>query len=285
VSDKSARGRVVFFAGQIDGVAERNSPAVGWLVRKSVTDAGFTVSPTLEETSAGQAWNRSLFNSISGADIVVVDLSAPSAFAMFEVGVATGLSKPVLLLGTAESQIPSDLASRRMVHLDVGIDALQTTLVDALNRLVSASDPVTASLLDIETTMHFATGRPPEKEQHIVVNIYQGPVFQGPVAVSDSATFSGRDGVSTTTIVQQRNRQELVGAVKALGLPDEEIEAMTAALDQDEVDGTDPFEPGPHFQRWWTRASIGTASVAGKVAIGASGGLIAKVIAAYFGMH
>jgi hypothetical protein len=43
--------------------------------------------------------------------------------------------------------------------------------------------------------------------------------------------------------------------------------------------------PGPRVQRWWTRMTLGTGNVAGKVAIGASGGVVAKLIEAYFGMH
>jgi hypothetical protein len=285
VPEESAVNRSVFFTGPIPGAPENNRPAVGWLVRNAAIEAGFTVTPILPAESAGQDFNRSLFSSIRAADVVVVDLSLPSSFVMFEVGVATGLGKPVLLLGTSESQLPVDLAARQMVRLDVGIDELQSTLVDALNRLVTAPDPVSAALLDIELTTHFASGRPPETEQHIVVNIYNGPVFQAPITVSDSATFSGQDTVTTTTLVQQGERQELVGALRALGLPDSALNEMSDALDRDAADGADPTEPGPHFQRWWTRTSIGAAKAAGNVTMGASGELVARLIAGYFGLH
>lgn len=280
-----AINRTVFFTGPMPGAPENQRPAVGWLLRNAAAEAGFTVSPIVRAEPAGRDLNRSLFSFIRGADIVVVDLSFPSSHVMFEVGVATGLGKPVLLLGTSESQLPVDLAARQVVRLDVGIEELRSTLVDALNRLVSAPDPVSASLLDIELTTHFATGRPPETERHMVVNIYNGPIFQAPITVSDSATFSGLDTITTTTLIQQGDRQELLGALRALGLSDNSLNEMSDALDRDAADGADPTEPGPHFQRWWTRTSIGAAKVAGNVTMGASGELVARLIAGYFGLQ
>jgi hypothetical protein len=283
--DEPVVDRTVFFASPMPGPPGGDRPAIGWLVRKAAVDAGFTVLSTSHETAADQDWSPSLFGSIRAADVVVVDLSVPSSNVMLELGVARGLSKPVLLLGTSESQLPVDLAARQVVRLDVGAAELRTSLVDALNRLVTTPDAITASLLDIETTTHFATGRHPETQQHIVVNIYNGPVFQAPITVTDSATFSAHDSIATTTLVQRGDRQELVGALRALGLPDEQLKEMSDALDMDADDGADPSEPGPRFQRWWTRATIGAAKVTGNVGVGASGDLVARLIAGYFGLH
>ena len=86
--------------------------------------------------------------------------------------------------------------------------------------------------------------------------------------------------------LQPGDRPGLLAALQAAGLDAASLADLETALVEDEADPehTDSG-PGPRFQRWWSRMTIGAGGVAGKVAIGASGGFVAKLIEAYFNMH
>jgi hypothetical protein len=76
----------------------------------------------------------------------------------------------------------------------------------------------------------------------------------------------------------------LLAAMGQAGVPAEEIDELQKALaaDREEEPDTERTEPGPNVQRWWSRVSLG--KTAGKLAIGAGGGLAAKALGAFFGL-
>jgi hypothetical protein len=90
----------------------------------------------------------------------------------------------------------------------------------------------------------------------------------------------------TATVPSRGDEAALLQAFSSLGADAMELVELRTALAADRAnnDGVDPEEPGQEVSKWWSRWSLKTASTAGKIGIGAAGGLAAKALSAYFGL-
>ena len=72
------------------------------------------------------------------ADVIVVDISGANPNVMYELGVAHGHGKPVVLLSQDTKRIPFDIANYRFLLYDSsekGLELLKTGLTEALEQL------------------------------------------------------------------------------------------------------------------------------------------------------
>jgi AbiTii len=114
-----------------------------------------------------------------------------------------------------------------------------------------------------------------------------GQIFTTHIYGSATNIAIGSSNVEQSAILPSRGDEDgLIRALELVGVPATDLEELRAALaaDREEAGGTDPPEPGPRVSNWWTRASLKTGSVVGKVGISAAGGLAGRALAAYFGL-
>ncbi|MEV6240712.1 hypothetical protein [Lentzea sp. NPDC051838] len=122
-------------------------------------------------------------------------------------------------------------------------------------------------------------GPVPEREpaQSIINNIYGG---------SNNLAIQSHDVTQSASVVGRGDESGLLAAVAATGVEKAEVEELRQALadDRAQAGGSDPAEPGPKVRGWLGKISLGTASVGGKIATSAAGGVIATLIKSYFGL-
>jgi len=251
---------------------------IAWFVRDVAVALGYEVFNPLD-LRPGVSWSAEITRAIDEADVIVADVSATSSNVMFELGVATATSKPVLLVARSLSDLPFDLQSRHLVAVEDGTTNARISLARALMTLAESTSPVTAVM----------TPEPPTAavpaEPSVTINVYSGTVFQGPITVSDQAIFAGHDA-NISVSQQAGDLPGLLQALQTIGLNADALTDLEQALREDQADPDHTDEgPGPRFRNWWTRMTIGSAGVAGKIGVSASGGVVAKLIEAYFNMH
>lgn len=264
----------LFYTGLATHIERAPQPhaEIAWFVRDIAVALGYEVFNPLDLV-AGASWATEIMHAIDSADVIVADVTAASPNLMFELGLATASAKPVLLVARSLDQVPFDLTARHLIAVEDGSGSARMSLASALRRLTSSKTPVTGVL----------TEQPAQPT--INITVYSGTVFQGPITVSDRAVFAGGDA-NVAVNVQPGDLSGLATALQQAGLDSAAIADLERALleDEQDLDHADGV-PGPRFRSWWTRMTIGSGGVAGKVAIGASGGVIAKLIEAYFNMH
>ena len=283
---QSGRMLRLFFTGPISGV---NQQEFVWhrqvleLVTQVAVLEGFEVVSYRDVTERSTNWALEIMESIRSADIIVADVSSRNPNVMYEFGMAAAASVPTLLLAGSSQAIPFDVSSRSVVVLEDQVRDNRELIASALRAMVRADGPTTGVL----TGPYGSAGGVVNHRESppISITVYNGPVFQGPVTVSDQGSFVGQDNSQVNVNLAKGDAPGLIAALAAAGLPAEVVEDLQAALQADEAEGHSGDEPGPNVAGWWSRLTLGGRSAAGKVAIGASGGLIAKLIGAYFGMH
>ena len=106
-------------------------------ISQVVADLGGQLIRLDEPVSSGSVM-RHLHHSIISADVVVVDITGANSNVMYELGVAHGQGKPVVLLSKNPERIPFDIANLRVLIYDdtpEGIELLQEGLREALESL------------------------------------------------------------------------------------------------------------------------------------------------------
>jgi hypothetical protein len=270
------RDPLIFFSAPVD--TYWSATVVGILHDEAETQ-GWRVATISGLVRPGEHIRDAVFHTIQTAEIFVADLSTADPNVAFELGIASGLGKKTLLLARDASTVVFDVSDRQVLQLDGDINTSRGLLAAALRRLISG--PVGASAVVEDPYMrpydgrHYSYDLPP-----VVVNVYNGPVFQAPISLSGQASFVGQ----SIELPKPGDRNALLTALGEAGLPAEDIDDLRNALELDDAGGDVTAGPGPHVQHWWTRLTLGGGSLAGKIAIGASGGVVAKLIETYFGL-
>jgi hypothetical protein len=134
---------------------------------------------------------------------------------------------------------------------------------------------VLALALDLEKILPLA-GEPgqiaenPTAVNYMVTNhIYGG---SNTMAIGDNASVS----------VPQGDLQALLAAVSSAGLTEEQVNELRAAIEADEADGA-LDDPTSRVRAFIGKLTWEGAKTAGKVGIGAGGGIIAALVRSYFG--
>ncbi len=125
----------------LDASMRRLRDAVGRALRETGAEAVF-----VDEAVVGAAWVDHVVELIRGSDAVVADVTRQAGNVMFELGVAHGLGKPLILLVSDDSdaELPSDLAGFQYLtyspdNLRGLVDRLQRTARHLGNRRGAAS--------------------------------------------------------------------------------------------------------------------------------------------------
>jgi hypothetical protein len=92
----------------------------------------------------GASLTQSLWEAISSADVVVGLLEDPSASAntLYELGLAEGLGKPVMVVASMDTQVPSNLASLLQVRSDPANAEAIALGLEHLSRHKETAEPV-----------------------------------------------------------------------------------------------------------------------------------------------
>ena len=116
----------------------------------------------------------------------------------------------------------------------------------------------------------------PSQVRHVVTNVYGG---------------SPNIAVSSSHCKQEVNlpvgdRLALFVRLRELGASDEDVRELEAALEADEAEGEGGRRSGigPRVTDWTGRMALKAGSAATKGALAGGGGLIAKAIAAHYGL-
>jgi hypothetical protein len=121
---------------------------------------------------------------------------------------------------------------------------------------------------------------PPAAMVQTIVNnhIYGGAAN---VAVGGSSVHQ-----EATNVIQRGDRSSLFAGLRDAGVQQADLDALAEALDADGVDpgSESAAAPGPAVQSWLGRLALRTGSLAGKIATGAAGTVVAGLIKAYFGI-
>ncbi|MCB1906122.1 MAG: hypothetical protein KDH15_02035 [Rhodocyclaceae bacterium] len=114
----------------LDASVRRLRDAVGRALREAGAEAVF-----IDEAVVGAAWVDHVVELIRGSDAVIADVSRQAGNVLFEIGVAHGLGKPLILLVSddGDAELPSDLAG--FPYLTYAPENLRG-LVDRLQRTV-----------------------------------------------------------------------------------------------------------------------------------------------------
>lgn len=90
----------------------------------------------------GASLTEALRQSISSADVVIALLGAESRSAdtLYEIGVATGMGKPVMIVAPKEAEVPSDLASFLQVRAEPNNAEAIAFALDNLDRYTRKTD-------------------------------------------------------------------------------------------------------------------------------------------------
>ena len=176
----------LFFTGpatHIERASQVVHAEIAWFVRDVAVALGNEVLNPLDFV-AGASWSAELSRAIQQADVIVADVSEPTSNLMFELGMATASSKPVLLVTRSLASVPFDLVTRHLIAVEDGSGNARMSLARALMTLAASETPVTG-VLSPEPSIS------PAGEPVINITVYSGTVFQGPITVSDHAVFAG----------------------------------------------------------------------------------------------
>jgi hypothetical protein len=99
--------------------------------------------------------------------------------------------------------------------------------------------------------------------------------------------IGSRDVEQNMELPSEGDGAALMRVLEKLGVGKADLIDLQSAIDADLTEQTqnDHVEPHRNVAAWWARFSLSAGSVAGKMAIGAGGGLAARAIATYLGMH
>jgi hypothetical protein len=91
----------------------------------------------------GASLSHSLLEAISSADVVVGLLEDPerSSNTLYELGIARGLQKPVMVVAAVDAQVPSDLISHLQVRAEPGNAEAIALGLEHLSRYKESSEP------------------------------------------------------------------------------------------------------------------------------------------------
>jgi hypothetical protein len=93
-------------------------------------------------------------------------------------------------------------------------------------------------------------------------------------------SFGGKNYTQVSRSPAEGDKALLHRTLIEAGVSESQIAELDAALLQDAKDANAEATPGPAVQKWYERVN----GAAGKVAIGAAGGVLGRAIAAYFGL-
>lgn len=103
------------------------------LIKPALEDEGFEVERA-DTTFAQQNILRTIIHNISVADLIVVELTTSNPNVFYELGIAHGLTKPVVLLTQELDHVPFDLKSYQIITYSTRFDEAPE-LKDRLSRV------------------------------------------------------------------------------------------------------------------------------------------------------
>jgi hypothetical protein len=179
------------------------------------------------------------------------------------------------------------LSDRGELKLDPRLVLNQAYQVVSPNMLAGIVDTVRSRILDLALSLEDIAPTVGEEGSKAVSAEKMTNIFHTHIHGSGSNVALGSSNFQQYSSPQTHGDENgLLKRLAELGLEDGDLAGLRTALqnDRDSNGGVDPNEPGAEVQTWWARWSLKTASAAGKIGVGAAGGLAAKAIAAYFGM-
>lgn len=182
---------------------------------------------------------------------------------------------------------PSDLVAMMQQKIYEDMSCLAAWRVIPANALAAVLDTVTnrilAFVLELEKlapdTGETKPGELPLSQEG-VTNVFNVTVLGGTsVIASRSSDFS----VAVQDDVRRGDVESLKAYLRGLGLEDEDLEELEAAIQQEEA----PEEPGkfgPKVSAWMGKMTTKAASGAWEVGLAAAGTLLARALCTYFGL-
>ncbi|MGB3633795.1 MAG: nucleoside 2-deoxyribosyltransferase [Rubrobacteraceae bacterium] len=123
-------------------------PIYSELIKPALEEAGFNVHRA-DSTLDQQNILRTIVHSIDNADLVIAELTTSNPNVFYELGIAHGLRKPVVLLSQELEQVPFDLRSYKIVTYSTHFDevhklkdSLKTIARGIIENSVSFGSPV-----------------------------------------------------------------------------------------------------------------------------------------------
>jgi nucleoside 2-deoxyribosyltransferase len=117
-------------------------------IEQSLRESGFEFIGSESLLSAGNLYRNAIFDAIHEADIIIADVTGSSSQdrsnIMFELGLASGLRKPMILLLSTKSEgsLPEDFARYQILIYDPDeLSPMQTRLVSYLHHLYARRAP------------------------------------------------------------------------------------------------------------------------------------------------
>ena len=117
-------------------------------------------------------------------------------------------------------------------------------------------------------------------EDERVSQIFQTNIYGGPNVVASGS----RNIVHDFENVAEGSTTELLSAMRALGVPEEEIRRLEDALTADVNDRSAPRQVGPHTQEWLARTSERITKGTLQLANGATGSVLGTLIMQFAGI-
>lgn len=118
------------------------------LVADTLLTEGLSVSRP-DKLVPGSDWQAEILSAIRQCSVFVALIDEPTPNVMLELGYALGVSKPVLLIGSPEAQIPLDVASLPMARLDQSDIGSLFAIVEQLRNKSSANAAPKPELLGV----------------------------------------------------------------------------------------------------------------------------------------
>lgn len=177
------------------------------------------------------------------------------------------------------------LAAQGRVQLYEYMGLQQAWQVISPSQLTGIVDTVRTRILNLALSLEAihpdagevgATAADPAQVHQVVTNVYGG----SPNIAVASSHFKQEVSLPVG------DRAALFDRLRELGADDDDLRELEAALSDDEAsgEGTPGTGIGPRVTAWTGRMAIKAGSAATKGALSASGGMVAKAIAAYYGI-
>jgi hypothetical protein len=109
-------------------------------IREACREAGAGCVRVAAKTFTGKILRR-IQNSINKADLVVADLTGRDSNVLYELGYASSLNKPVIMLARDLSELPFDLREQRLIVYDDDVASLRTGLRPVLEAMLGELGP------------------------------------------------------------------------------------------------------------------------------------------------
>ena len=136
ISQGSKRAERIFLAGAPSAVAQ---------VRSSLAEEGFFVI-SFETTGPGEPWSAALRRAIESSSLVIGMLDPPknASETFFELGLAEGLGKPIILVVSPDTKLPVDIEGHVVVRPGHDVVGAVTFAVDQWRRRREQHPPAAA---------------------------------------------------------------------------------------------------------------------------------------------